>query len=314
MNFAPIHGIIGSVGWPGGYVVTQLDFQTIDDHISKTINADGGSTHAPSASIIVGGQGFEFAGANHHVSGTLKIDNGGLLSLVSGSVVTAASGSVIRGVLTFGDGTADAVATWAHGSLTFATGTTLHLQSGSSLTIDSGTTVSVASSAGFSGTVNFTGTVTMNGVSGLIVNTQLTMGASSHLAFASGADVTGTAILNGVLALGTGHINYRAPFEMTDADATKGVNDCDLVMVESSVFTADHILTVTSTGAGLGSRMRVWVNESTHTLTLKQDSGFAFATLKSGAGGAAASGFYKWVDLQHNGSPNGWFIIGGLYV
>lgn len=116
-----VAGGTGSGAWTGTEVVHAM-MEKFDQRQFEAINGDLGGTWAPSSIITVGGQGIEFAGTNHQVTGTLHVNNGAFLIFDSGSVV--------RGTVTLGDGTTSAAVTVSHGSLTIAAGTAFAVHTG----------------------------------------------------------------------------------------------------------------------------------------------------------------------------------------
>jgi hypothetical protein len=81
----------------------------------------------------------------------------------------------------------------------------------------------------------------------------------------------------------------------------------DTIIVPPGVFSADRELVVRSAGALASVRMRIYSNDNAYQLTLKQDDGTSFAIVKS----TDAFGFWSWIEIEHNGSANGWFPVGG---
>lgn len=287
-NFPPIHGIVGSGGWPPGYVVTQLDFQKLDEQSTKTANFADGSTHAPAATVNVGGSGFTFSGANHHLPGTLTVDSGGILALASGSVVTAISGAVVRGTLALGDGTGGATISLGVGSLTLASGTTLTLNGNVAV---GAVAITVDAGAAIAGTVHFSQNVILNVSSALIGNGSANWSSGGTSVFSLGHTLTIATLaasLTGVLSLsGGGHIRKRFTTG-TDGNATYGVNATDVLTFTGISFSADHTNTITSTGAGEGSEIIVALGASSggHLITFIRDDTTTICSLH----GTAASG------------------------
>jgi hypothetical protein len=217
-------------------------------------------------------------------SASASFGSGSIASWLSGSTAEWRNGSflnVLTGALVQVQGT-------VHGnngsSWEWATGSTSQWDSGSHFTISDGTVVLVTVSSG--------GAVRIKSGAALTLDDGST--------FTDGSVHT---------KIGAGHDNCRVTYG-TDADGTYSVNNCDKIIVDTSVhtLTAPHNYTISSTGAQLGSQMRVY-NGSNEAVTLVQDSG---STIDGIVLCWTPTGTqYTWVDLVHNGTPNGWRICGG---
>ena len=106
--------------WILGSVISPAELEHLDDY-SLAIDGDGGGTYAPSTAIVIGGSGVTLAGTDHHVSGTLTVDNLAVISIASGGSIKAE-----------GSGTADiTLATVANvGTLTVGSGAVVKIQAG----------------------------------------------------------------------------------------------------------------------------------------------------------------------------------------
>jgi hypothetical protein len=148
-----------------------------------------------------------------------------------------------------------------------------------------------------------------------------TLAANHNASFAAGKTValggTTTVSTGGRLDL-LGSVTWRPAIAVTDGVHSVGKvsgsaiapTGADTIKVPPAVLSADRDFTVRSAGAEAGNRMRFYSDDNAFYLFLKQDNGTAIAQLKSGSV-APAFGFWKWLELEHNGSANGWFIIGG---
>lgn len=160
--------------WILGSVISPAELEHLDDY-SLAIDGDAGGTYAPSAAIVIGGSGVTLSGANHHVSGTLTVDNFALISIADGGTVKAdGSGgaditlSVVSNVATLSVGSGAVAKILAGGALDVYGSLTLKNTSGpGSITAENNTTITLASGATLTAasgsTVNLTGTTNVRG-------------------------------------------------------------------------------------------------------------------------------------------------------
>lgn len=211
--------------WILGSVISPAELEHLDDY-SLAIDGDGGGTYAPSTAIVIGGSGVTLSGANHHVSGTLTVDNLAVISIASGGSIKAEGSGTADitlatvsnvGTLTVGSGAVVKINsggaldvygsltlknTSGPGSITAEQNTTVTLASGATMTAASGSTVNLAGSTAVRGAMAIKssggpGSLTIengttNPVAGLVSFVSL-----SELRFASGSDVTGTIAVSG---------------------------------------------------------------------------------------------------------------------
>lgn len=110
-------------------------------------------------------------------------------------------------------------------------------------------------------------------------------------------------------------VTWRPAIAVTNANHSVGVDSgdslapdgADCIIVPPSVLSADRDFTVRSAGARAGNRMRFYSNDNAFQLNLKQDDGTIFALLKI----STSFGFWRWIEIEYNGSPNGWFPVAG---
>lgn len=272
--------------------LTSAEIEICNSQMPNFMDGAAGGTYTPSAPLIVAGaQGLA-------CSGVLNITGTGVCT------IALAASLVINGTCTVG-GT---------GSQTFASGATLTTAAGSTST--------------FNGTCTFNENFSLNSAKTFSCAGTLALGSTGSITGAAGSTVnlTGTAITLGVgtqtvnqgtiVNFLTGHVNDRL-VDLTDANQTIGIssgtiatNGADVVMLAASVLSADRVITVTSTGALRGSRMRFSTDDNTFKLTLKNDNGVTFAFVKT----PPAAGNYQWIDIIHSGAANGWRICGGLWA
>jgi hypothetical protein len=145
----------------------------------------------------------------------------------------------------------------------------------------------------------------------------LTVGRDGLIARHLTVGGTTTIPVGGELKL-LGSVIWRPAVAMTNANHSVGVvsgdslapDGADAIIVPPAILSADRDFTVRSAGAKAGNRMRFYSNDNAFKLNLKQDDGTIFALLK--AGSPPAFGYWNWIEIEHNGSANGWFPIGGL--
>ena len=81
--------------WVPGSVVLQEEFEAIDEIRPWLINADAGSTHAPTTQIVLGGSGLRVSGASRLDSITFaELAAGGRFNVVNDSVLHVAGGAI----------------------------------------------------------------------------------------------------------------------------------------------------------------------------------------------------------------------------
>lgn len=313
-----IHGGIGNgAAWISGYVLTQLDLQSIDQYLFESINGDQGGTWAPATRIIVGGQGIQ-------ISTFLRFANASTLDYDSGSVTVSSSGFQVGsgfpaeflGPVTLGGSSVtvntDITVTGA-GHLfsiaasadtpTLASG--LHVTAGAT-TLDGGLRVSA-------GTTTLDGPIAVNG------NTTVSS-TTSHL---GALQMVGP---NSIHLLADATVRWRPAFSMIDSSAvivgpTTGsgggpATGADTVVVQTGALSTNRTVKVTASGALTGMRIRFKTYDSVNALTIVNDVSATVCTLKAGTvaangvHGAPPAGFWNWVDLEFAGGSN-YMIIGG---
>jgi hypothetical protein len=85
--------------WMPGYVVGQIDYQTIDQTLFECVNGDLGGTWAPADTIVIGGNGLQVvtsASGNFSVIGAA-----GAIDLYSGNVMVTPAGTQFGGDVDF---------------------------------------------------------------------------------------------------------------------------------------------------------------------------------------------------------------------
>mgnify|MGYP000122525934 FL=1 len=320
--------------WILGSVVSPAELEHLDDY-SLAIDGDAGGTYAPSAAIVIGGSGVTFSGANHHVSGTLTVDNLAVISIADGGTVKAeGSGgaditlSVVSNVATMSVGSG-AVAkilaggaldvygaltlkdTSGPGSITAEDHTTITLASGATLAAASGSTVSLT------GTTDVRGNLTLKASGGpgaliqeagttTTLNGSTAVGAAATITYATGATIAGLQTrTGGVLKSGSAARTIHRPAALlADADADVTVAS-DTVRVRQTI-TATHVYTLRHTGTvpQAGERINAYrsgttLPSATYAAQFKREDGtevFTFYALKQG-----------WATFEFDGSD--WQLI-----
>lgn len=320
--------------WILGSVISPAELEHLDDY-SLAIDGDAGGTYAPSAAIVIGGSGVTLSGANHHVSGTLTVDNLAVISIADGGKVKAeGSGgaditlSVVSNVATMSVGSG-AVAkilaggaldvygaltlkdTSGPGSITAEDHTTITLASGATLAAASGSTVSLT------GTTDVRGNLTLKASGGpgaliqeagttTTLNGSTAVGAAATITYATGATIAGLQTrTGGVLKSGSAARTIHRPAALlADADADVTVAS-DTVRVRQTI-TATHVYTLRHTGTvpQAGERINAYrsgttLPSATYAAQFKREDGtevFTFYALKQG-----------WATFEFDGSD--WQLI-----
>jgi hypothetical protein len=200
--------------WILGSVISPAELEHLDDY-SLAIDGDGGGTYAPSTAIVIGGSGVTLSGANHHVSGTLTVDNLAVISIASGGSIKAeGSGTaditlaVVTNVATLTVG-ANGIVNMG-GALNITANGLLNVKNTGGIAVESGGTILVQSSGTVQtdngSNVNVFGSLKIKNSTGVLTleagTTNLNAGKISHLstsenAYASGSKLTGTIEVSG---------------------------------------------------------------------------------------------------------------------
>lgn len=273
---------------PSGYGVhdklTSVEFELVDSQLPRAIDSQGGVYNLTTADLTFASPSKIFHMQMPFLvegSGALQVEN--CFTALPGSSLTEFTGDVrMDATLVFGTSiffSAGAIGfdgpdlVFQNG--TFISETTNVIWSKGTMSIDGNVNVSSSSDWAFLGTIYFTQAVDLKAGAtneGIIVNS------------------------------GAGHIVERY-FSMGDADATKGVADCDVVYIPAGTLTTTRNLNLVDATAG--ARMRIFSLDNAQQVTVKQSGGASLVLVKSN------TGFYPWVDIMHTGAANGWFVIGG---
>jgi hypothetical protein len=275
--------------WLPGYVVLQVDWQSIDQLLFESINGDLGGTWAPAAPIVIGGAGLNLTGL-FEVSGlgsaefngvavtfdatsTVLFDNGFDTNLgststvgdlnVNGAQFTVAAESFFNNDIlvtannNFTMATGTGVADFFSGSVTISSAG--GFQVGGGVTADFGgpatfvaTTFNAAVGFAATSATTFTSGSTLGGTvaASLVINGSMSFNSGGTLGIAAGAEI----LLDGLIRPGGSGRMRKRTITTANADATYGVNDADEFLIPP--LGADRTYTLTDTGAGAGDRVR----------------------------------------------------------
>jgi hypothetical protein len=168
----------------------------------------------------------------------LKLRSGATLDIVAGATVGIDADASITGDWTM-SGTS---------KFDFAVGTELEISSGATLDVDGN--FDVDGNTTFDGTTDFNtsaGATNFNGTTNLAGTTQAT---------------------TKITCSGTGRVVRRLYYNATDGNLNLGIEDCDIVYNPLGVFSANHVLTLNTTGATDGDVMQVTTTDPNWTLTV----------------------------------------------
>jgi len=321
--------------WIFGSVIDPLELEGLDRDRANSLDGKNGGAYSLLAALVLGGAGLTLAGTNHHVSGTVTVDNLALIKVVDGGTVKAdgTGGAdialkVVSGVALLDVESGAAIRIKSGGSLdvlgalAVKDGATLTAEDGSVITISSGAIFTAAdgSTVNLSGTTNVRGAFVLKasggpgsftqeaGTTALFQGDTVFSGASS-ITYNSGAEVNGlitrkgTEVRDGTSARTVHRPYYTLP--NADADITIAYDSYKIPqsLSTSRVYTVRH----TGTVPQAGERIRIFrIGPTTPTTSLaspqivREDSTilFAFYTERQG-----------WVDLEFDGSD--WQVIGG---
>jgi hypothetical protein len=265
--------------WNTGLVVTHGEFRLFDLAQFASINGDAGGTWAPSSLIIVGGSGMQvvLAGTSTLASGASLTTATSAAVQIGGTFVTAVgSVSTFNGTAIF-DGT-----TAFNGSTSFSSNANfVGPWGGTGALLVSGT-------ATFSANPAFTGNPVFSGFPSVASGAQLTIGSGATLTIAAGGTQS---VLGKIVLSSAGQIIWRV-LGGVDADHTYSVSTCDIVLIADGDISANHVYTIDSVGAVLGSQISLRKDTGGFDITLRR----ADATLIGKLTVTPGTG-YRWVDL-----------------
>lgn len=273
-------------GFGANDILTSVEMEIVNSQMPNFMDGVGGGSYSPSTVLTVAGA--------HGLTCTAPFESSGDFTCTGN--VCAFNGATCAFV-----------------------GATVTLESGTTLTVDATSHIvtAVGATVTCNGTTTFNGTTLLSGPTSVDTGETFSVPIGATLANAGTITNSGNITNTGIITnSGSGHYNDRL-FDMTNADQTIGIaggtvatSGADVVMLAASVLSADRVVTVTSTGALRGSRMRFSTDDNTFKLTLKNDNGVTFAFVKT----PPAAGNYQWIDIIHSGAANGWRICGGLWA
>lgn len=292
---------IRSLGfWVLNSVVQPSEMEAFDANLAKAVNGDEGGTWAPSAKIIVGGQGVEITGAC--LIGSLLQAQAG--ATITGGDLTVSQDATIQGTLDVDDlATVDSLAVVNDASIqgNAEVQGTSHLVG--NVTADNDIACErLAIHGSHLGSnilsVNGAGRITGN----CEINGQFACdGAASfgnNVSVGGTLTVTGNTTFNGVTKA-KGRFKRRVR-TMGDANETVSVSDYDLVFMPAGVMTTSRTVQISTTGAEEGDVIRV-ICEDTGT-DLNVDYAATSLPLK------IATTSRRWVELTYISSA--WHLSG----
>lgn len=243
--------------WTLNSVLQPSETETFDANLAKAINGDEGGTWAPSAKIIIGGQGVEITGAC--LIGSLLQAQAG--ATITGGDLTVSQDAAVQGDLDV-DGTATvnalAVVTNATVQDNLEVQGTTHLVGNVTANNDiacerlaihgshlGSNILSVNGDARITGNTEINGAFACDGAASF----------GSTLAVGGALTVTGNTTFNGVTKA-KGRFKRRVR-TMGDANETVSVSDYDLVFMPAGVMTTSRTVQISTTGAEEGDVIRV---------------------------------------------------------
>lgn len=123
--------------WVPGSVVLQEEFEAIDEIRPWLINADAGSSHAPTTQIVLGGSGLRVSGPSRLDGITFaELAAGGRFNVVNDSVLHVAGGAIGGSIALDAGGVVPA-------RIDLASGTSVRVASGGFLDVRAGASVDV---------------------------------------------------------------------------------------------------------------------------------------------------------------------------
>jgi hypothetical protein len=277
------NGYVRTAGtWATLSTLTSAELRQFDIAQFKAINGDDGGTWSPSSALILGGLGLKTTGP-YWATGSFRVDTVGDFR---SNVTVAGTGSVTGnlhcgavidadgGVTTHGDLTADGkiqVAANAVIGTTLVTGGNLTCHA--NLSADGN--ISAVGNLNAGGNLSVTGTTTLSGASSIAAPMSLT---------------------------GAGHLNKRV-LAAPDADTAVSVSTADYLIGNSIItLTADHLYSLDSTGAAIGSEFHVTNNSATKFMQVTYNGGVTSFLLKNASGARRTIKFVYtsvgWIETE----------------
>ena len=320
--------------WIFGSVIDPLELEGLDRDRANSLDGKNGGAYSLLAALVLGGAGLTLAGTNHHVSGTVTVDNLALIKVVDGGTVKAdgTGGAdialkVVSGVALLDVESGAAIRIKSGGSLdvlgalAVKDGATLTAEDGSVITISSGAIFTAAdgSTVNLSGTTNVRGAFVLKasggpgsftqeaGTTALFQGDTVFSGASS-ITYNSGAEVNGLITRKGTeVRDGATARTAKRPTVTLSASANEDVTvEADDYRVPQTL-TGSRTYTVRHTGTVPREGEEIWLyrtgttTPSAHTaLFVREDSTVIAAFFNSRQG---------WFRLKFDGT--GWQCVGG---
>lgn len=275
--------------WAAFETLTAAQMNQLDIDHANAVDGSGGGVYAPSSAIEIGGSGLVVSGA-FGVTG---------VSTFSGDVFLGVFGADVQvdGPLTVNEPSTFNETVTVNDDVLVSDDITclgnLEIQGTTILGNAAGDTVTANGNAIFNGTATFNGNVVLGDSGDLIV-----VGGSMACALGFSVDgnatignaagdahaFTGTCTFNDPIVLaGDGHVRKRV-IAGADAASTYGVDDADIILLESGTLSAPRIYTIDNTSAGAGSSLIVVNKSTTQALTVNLNGGALSVTLQNTTG------------------------------
>lgn len=308
-----IHGGVGNAAaYPNGYVLTQLDYQTLDQRQFESINGDQGGAWAPINKIVIGGAGTEFsAGVTFDVTatavfnGTVVVNGSSFFQAIAGGSVSMYQRMDVYG----GSG----------GEIDVHSSSRIYMDAGSEFTMhkDAFSTIDCSvdigdSSQAASWTFNDKVAVSFNGPSNTVAfnNQSTTFDCSGHFGATSLYNYSGTSsyLSGSIIGISDGAGFYwggkarinRTSIPLSNAGQNVAVTDGFYFNTPGLGGSVNYLLV--TTGAQTGDEMEFYATNASNDGILKDNLGNQLAVFRNGTVGKD-----NYARVRFNGTN--WILI-----